>query len=132
MKRILVFLLLILFGGNPVLAGSGNELLDQCKGAIRTIDTKDYANADLFDVGLCFGYLHGSREAFVMSVTTLKIAGTYDNEVSKAALPCIPEQVEVGQLARIFIKYAQSHPEELHERDTLLVRRAFVKAFPCK
>ena len=112
--------------------GDGNKLLEQCKGVIRTIDTNDYANADQFGSGICFGYVNGSRGAYGISVGALKYAGTYDNEVTKILLPCIPEQVQVIQLARILVKYLESHPEELHEDQSFLISKAFLKAFPCE
>jgi len=112
--------------------GDGNKLLEQCKGVIRTIDTNDYANADQFGSGICFGYVNGSRGAYGISVGALKYAGAYDNEVTKFLFPCIPGEVQVIQLARILVKYLESHPEELHEDDSYLVHKAFLKAFPCE
>ena len=134
MRRTLIFFLVILFSGNPALAetGSGNKLLERCKGAITTLDTNDYENADQFGSGICFGYLHGSRDAYDISVGALKFSGTYDNEITKSVLPCIPEQVQVIQLARILVKYLESHPEELHEDQSFLISKAFLKAFPCR
>ena len=45
---------------------------------------------------------------------------------------CIPQKVNVGQLARVAAKFLEDHPADLHEHEALLVSKAFISAYPCE
>jgi hypothetical protein len=45
---------------------------------------------------------------------------------------CAPEGVTLGQLIKVFLKYMDEHPEQLHEDASLMLLRSLRKAFPCK
>jgi hypothetical protein len=45
---------------------------------------------------------------------------------------CIPNDVNLDQLRKIFIKFANEHPEDLHSNAGSVVINALFKAFPCE
>ena len=45
---------------------------------------------------------------------------------------CMPEQVKMEQLRRIFIKYVADNPHELHASASSIVLVSLIEAFPCK
>jgi hypothetical protein len=44
---------------------------------------------------------------------------------------CVPEGVNGDQLARIFLKYTDEHPENLHLSGSVSVWNALLYTFPC-
>jgi hypothetical protein len=74
----------------------------------------------VIDQGQCIGYLMGVADSFQ---AMQYVMGT--------SLVCLPEDVTVGNLRLVFIRYAKAHPAELDERGRLAVEAAFVEAFPC-
>ena len=44
---------------------------------------------------------------------------------------CMPNGVTAGQLLRVWIKWANEHPEDLHFEASSLVLNAYIEAFPC-
>jgi hypothetical protein len=45
---------------------------------------------------------------------------------------CTPAGVTLEQEIKIFLLYADQHPDQLHEAGSSLLIRALVEAFPCK
>jgi hypothetical protein len=45
---------------------------------------------------------------------------------------CMPIGATVGQLQKVYIKYANENPQALHYDAAGMVRKAFTEAFPCK
>lgn len=45
---------------------------------------------------------------------------------------CVPDEVTEGQLEKVFKKYADDHPEQLHLSAADVVSTALAKAFPCQ
>ena len=45
---------------------------------------------------------------------------------------CQPDEVTLEQLRKIYVKYANEHPEELHLTAAGIAVNAFVEAFPCE
>ena len=44
---------------------------------------------------------------------------------------CPPVDATNDESARIVYKYLEDHPEELHKRNTFLIRNALLEAWPC-
>jgi hypothetical protein len=44
---------------------------------------------------------------------------------------CPGPDTQLTQLIRVFTNYAKTHPQELHEKASLLAYRAMQIAFPC-
>ena len=55
-----------------------------------------------------------------------------DSETLKPLLGSCPgPKTKLTQIIRVFTNYARTHPQELHEKASLLVLRAMLNAFPC-
>jgi hypothetical protein len=65
--------------------------------------------------GFCLGYMKGVMDSL---------------SVSPAKSICLPD-VTTGQLARVYMKWADANPERLHESMYLGVLESLVQAFPC-
>jgi len=81
---------------------------------------KACTTSHVIDQGQCIGYLMGVADSFQ---ALQYVMGT--------SLVCLPRDVTVGDLRRVFIRYAKAHPAELDGRGRLAVEAAFVEAFPC-
>ena len=46
-------------------------------------------------------------------------------------LPTLPTEANVGQLAKVFVKWAKDHPERHHEGRGVGLFNAWSEAFPC-
>ena len=88
---------------------SGNDLVAGCRGS------------DL-EVISCMGYITGISEGWEAAHFFEKTRQTI----------CIPKEVQTGQLVKVALKYADNHPEDLHDPARYLVILAFEEAFPCR
>lgn len=91
----------------------GNQLLDGCRVTINEMDDLDSAPTafDAYRSGQCIGLIDGVTYA--------------------SPTVCPGNRIRNSQLYRVVYKYLQDHPDELHLRDALLVRKALTEAFPC-
>ena len=91
---------------------SGTWLLGSCQITVKATDDRTFQENDLesFRDGFCRGMIEG---------------------VSKASPRVCLYDVTYAQEVRIVLKYLQDHPEEIHQRNTILVDKALSKAFPC-
>ena len=96
---------------------TGNVLLERCG-----------SEEDAFYL-FCTGYVAGIADHISSdkSIFPNVSSGQYwiFNDV------CSPENVTVGQLAKVWIKWANEHPERLHLAASSLVTEAFAQAWPC-
>jgi hypothetical protein len=69
----------------------------------------------------CLGFIVGAMEGWQTGVAFHRQAETI----------CIPRGVEVGQMMKIILKYADDHPQDLHLPAGFLVVIAMQKAFRC-
>jgi Rap1a immunity proteins len=73
------------------------------------------------DVRQCWGYMSAVQDF-----------GVIEDETGKPLLNSCPDpKTTLTQLIRVFTNYARTHPQELHEKASLLVLRAITSAFPC-
>lgn len=70
----------------------------------------------------CILYLQGVIDSF----STIYILNGMQN------ILCFPDNIEAIQLKKVFLKWANNHPEKLHNIAASLVINAFSEAFPCK
>jgi hypothetical protein len=92
----------------------GNWLLTSCQFSVKSIDDP-HSPEDQFE-----GFRDGYCRGLVQGIATA------------SPKVCQGENVTVGQEVRVVFKYLQDHPEELDKRNTTLVEKALVKAFPCQ
>ena len=72
------------------------------------------------DVDKCWGYMGAVQDFSVM----------VDYETGKTLFRSCPgPDTTLTQLIRVFTNYARTHPQELHEKASLLVYRAMLGAF---
>ena len=89
---------------------TGNQLLAKCE------------NEDSFaGQGECLGYLKAAIDTY----RTLAVLEEFEPFI------CMPERVNGRQIEKIWIKYANENPENLHMPAAALVLLADIKAFPC-
>jgi Rap1a immunity proteins len=107
--------------GKPttVFGGSASELVAKCKNISVADPGGKGDSSDLYE---CMGYICGVVDAPTIA--------SRRNE-SGAFSACIPESVSKGQLVRIYLKYADNHPERLHLVAAIMVIEALEVAFPC-
>jgi hypothetical protein len=79
---------------------------------------------------LCRGFLTGIAD----SVTVAR--AEYPDEGTSPILPtfsnvCKPDDVTRGKLVKVWIDWANQHPERLREPAVTLVMAAFAEAWPC-
>lgn len=118
MTRLHYFVVLSLLSA-PAAAMTGNDVLHQCPVAL-DID-KAGAPEDVLKAMHCVGYVAGLNDASRLH------QGLFKHE-----LYCMPEQgLESGQVVRIFLKWLEAHPEDLHETARGLFISAMRDAFPC-
>jgi len=75
-----------------------------------------------FDNGFCFGL-------FAMTLRTIMTA---DRATGDRVLGiCAPEGSSTTQLAKVFVQFADAHPQRLNENFYPVLLEALHKAFPC-
>ena|SRR5437870_246669 len=96
---------------------SANELVTECTIAV-ALNTATSANDGprWFQGGFCFGFITGFADA---------------NSLLASSLFCPPPGVTVGQMAKVFLKYMDEHPEDLHRYASPMLATALRKAFSC-
>ena len=110
--------------GTPAHSETGNELLQACEALEREahISGDKIQLPERADVQRCWGYMAAVQDFSVLA----------DNETGKHLLGSCPgPNTKLTKLIRVFIDYARTHPQELHERASVLVYNAMVSAFPC-
>lgn len=65
----------------------------------------------------CVGYINGFLDSY-----SLAQEKTY----------CLPNPIEAYQVAKIYSKYLEEHPEKLHQNSNITFSEALIAYFPCK
>lgn len=114
---VVVVCALVVWGfAGEAMAYDGNSLLRVCK---KYIDDPPIS-ANALDIGMCMGYVTGVMET-----------GSHMQSAGAKATYCMPDEVEIQQLARIVVKYLEEHPADLHYKAAAAVLFSFIDAFPC-
>jgi hypothetical protein len=116
-------LALIFFLCTPAHSETGNGLLQACEALERQIriSGENVQLPDSGDVHKCWGYM-GAVQDF---------AGAVDETGQRLLGFCPSPGTKLTQHIRVFNNYARTHPQELHEKASVLVLRAMQNAFPC-
>jgi hypothetical protein len=96
--------------------GTGHFLLNACKAFLAEGTKGD------FNAGYCLGFIHSNEQEEMvrkMSDTAKKIY-------------CMPKDVTDEQLARVLMKYLETHPEQLHLAASQLIWMAYSNDWRCK
>ena len=95
---------------------SGSFYLRACNEMLKFDNGGEYVP---FPVGLCTGFVLGSNGVYQIW------------EYVDGGAICIPKGASAGQLARVFVKYLDAHPEKLHNPAAILYYKAMLAAYPC-
>jgi Rap1a immunity proteins len=114
------------------ISDSGNRYLDIC--AALEKPPAQWNEMDFLNSGLCQGFMLGFRDGIGLSIAMLK-----HNDSSLSYLKgsiedlavCTPDNVEVGQVVRIVLKYIRDHPEQAHLPSAQLIVLAEFNVYPC-
>src|SRR5206468_11409803 len=94
------------------------ELVDYCAAADRDLSSQSVDKLTSLRAGYCLGYLGGILQSY----------NAYP--LVKPRL-CLPAGVNVGEMRKIFMKYINEHPEQLHLFARDVVLWSWEAAFPC-
>jgi Rap1a immunity proteins len=117
-------LALTLFLCTPARSETGNGLLQACEALEREIriSGNNIQLPNRTDVYKCWGYMSAVQDFSII----------VDSETREPLLNFCPgPKTTLTQLIRVFTNYARTHPQELHEKASVLVLRAIQIAFPC-
>lgn len=121
MKLLHSFMLLFIL--NTQVYADNNMLISGCELFIDVASQRDldgHNTVSAFMAGTCAGIMRGY------------LGSTYIYNRKYLAAPyCLPEQVSPPQLAKVFLKYVNSHPEKLHLSESTIIAASFSEAFPC-
>jgi hypothetical protein len=126
--RLAVVALLVACSCGAVAQGSyfvtTDVLAEKCRTSIRASDNPATLTAkDWGDASFCLGYVEGALDSFESARGW--------NWSPKNESVCVPASVKGDQAIRVFVKYADNHPEELNKAAPAALWAAMHNAFPC-
>jgi len=126
MKRVFLTLILCLFT-NPSYAldyiYTNGELYANCKPISKGINNSVYTGTHGHKAGICQGYFQAYRDIRpILQEANEKVFGGI----------CLPRGTTLGQHIKIYMKYMDNHPQELHELKYIGITKALKETFPCK
>ena len=104
--------------------GDGNTLMSLCQNADRTAQTQE--PSEPASVLQCQAYIEGVFTGYSMVSKALNLKQVGIENV------CVPDEVTLGQITKVVVKYLKDHPEKLHLGAGQLTMTAIKDAFPCK
>jgi hypothetical protein len=120
MKRILFSAILLVLSHAYVLGQTepvrpdGIGLIKKCHAAVRIFDSeRNVTKDDVADANVCTAMIHGEVD----------ILQAFDRVT-------LPDGSGMEEHVRVLDRYLHNHPEELHERDTFLIMKAMMGAYP--
>lgn len=120
MKKIIaLFLLLLPLQATYAAEGFSNNALYKICGALKSDEINRSSRDDKFsDQMICMAYIKGFVGGFIASkLVSVKF--------------CIPKDVSIDQLAKVYLRYLDENPEKLHEPSELGLLSSIYGAFPC-
>jgi hypothetical protein len=103
---------------------TGADLARSYKAFIRLVDPSGARiYSDVTESDLCARYADGAIDAF----DTVQGLSWGD----RAKWICAPDNMQLEQAVRVFLKYTDDHPEDLHYSAANAVWLALHRAFPC-
>ena len=127
---LVVVVLVLVTSTNGIAQSSKSGGVDKMEELVRQCEQKSSLNQDpkerllenIFGVGQCFGFFQGLLDA---NSLTESILGK--------PIFCLPTGgISAGQAIKIYLKFANDHPEHLHQSARTTAAAAFLTAFPCQ
>jgi hypothetical protein len=109
---------------------TGNELLEDCKQAMRVIDgDTTLTDKEWVDGCHCTGYILGVVDGYAETEAAEKARLHFSS-----SLICFPKEgfMPTPQVVTLVVKYLRENPKSLHDHAALLILLALQEAFPCK
>lgn len=125
-KTLAVMVMLVLAGmvdASPARADfyDGNRLYRHC--------TASQSSATYYQEDAnCIGYIAGAYDGIMTGGLT---AAVYWNLPDHQYPLCVPDNVDLGQIRDVVIKYLRENPSDRHHSASLIVFWALIKVFPC-
>ena len=122
MKKVSVLIFVLMVSFEVRAEFDGNELLRQCGPVVKQLNGEKLNPDEQLESLLCAGYLSGFTDSHAIETPS-----------QPRPLYCFPKEgIEVGQQARIVVKYLRENPEILHESARSSIAISFTHAFPCR
>ena len=103
-------------------AESAEELLSACRPVTKAPVSGDSVQFEqTYDTGFCWGAFSAVQKSIIL----------VDNRKQPLYGVCPPPTSTRTQTIAIFIQYAETHPQRLHEHYLFVVVDALREAFPC-
>ena len=103
-------------------AESAQQLLSACR---------PIATGETFESGITFPRTFETGMCWGLFAMLQEMTRHLDEKRRPIYFICSPESSTRSQLVKIFVKYADSVPERLHEDGTALALQSLQRAFPC-
>jgi len=108
----------------------GNLLLEQCRATL--IPSENMSVRQQMAALICYAFVSGSYNSSVLIIGRLMFAKPEEVQLWEfPGLFCGEPEIPNSQLARIFLKWLDDHPESLHRSAVDLALDGWVAAFPC-
>ena len=109
---------------SEALGRTADDLRGDCEPVFRcTSEAGDCSRDEFVATNACISYIHGFKDGRQVGIAEVG---------AKPKAVCVPDEVTIGQLIRVFLKYVSDHPEKLHEPEYQELIRSWRLAFPCK
>ncbi len=101
---------------------SVSGLVSECKTYIQSADSKagETSPESALNAGLCMGYISGYAEM-----------NSIHSGYSKTKMYCPPSIIQYDNLIRVFLAWAEKHPESLSKPRYIGLTLAMRDAYPC-
>lgn len=117
---------------------TGNGLLPMCKSAI--IVSTNKASVKLTDeqnIGgvYCIAFVRGFWRGSDIAYALIERANAREKRKPQERYWCPPKDystISDTQIIRVFVKFLENQPEQLHKPPEVLLGMALTQAFPCK
>jgi hypothetical protein len=102
-------------------AVNGNDILRNCKPLLDGFNSDSADVKETMDAAHCAGMVTGFNDMAVLV-----------GQIVKREVYCVPKEgLEAGQVIRVYMKWLEDHPAELHDTARILFLQAMRESFPC-
>jgi hypothetical protein len=127
MRRVLLAVVPLFYASTLLGQTTGNEILPKCQTAVRALDTQNRKQGEEFDIAYCLGWVDGARAGYAW----YRLASSATDGL-KVDDECGLRPQTTGQLTRVFVKWMEAHPEQLHATAFTVFVNAMEGTFPCE
>lgn len=114
------------------ISDSGNRYAEVCASTEKPTDK--WNDLDIMNASTCQGFMLGINAGVSIALQALKKENMLDASMKGSFEDfgaCVPDEVVLGQMTKITLKYIRENPEQAHLPSAELVILAQAHAFPC-